>query len=83
MSEIEAEKLQAFRKRYNDLIGEGILQGLLSPTAQTSIPGLGIHAKGRNYLQDGGDYTQATGGEHEQTGGGGYTQSAPTKVSTS
>ena len=82
MSEIDVEKLQAFRKRYNDLIGEGILQGLIRPTTQTHIPGLGIHAKGRDYDQDGGDYTQATGGEHTQSGGGGYNQSAPPKVST-
>jgi hypothetical protein len=80
MSEVDVEKLQAFQKRYNDLIGEGIVEGLVSPATPIKLPGLGISAGGGNYDQDGGPYTQNTGGTHTQTGGGGYTQSAPPKI---
>lgn len=77
---IDIKKVQDFRKRYNDLIGQGIVEGLLSPSTPSTLPGLGIHAEGPDYEQDGGNYTQSTGGDHTQTGGGGYTQSPPPKV---
>jgi len=79
MSRIDTEKLEAFRKRYSDVVGEGIREGLLS-SGTISLPGIGLSAGGGNYDQDGGSYTQNTGGTHTQSGGGGYTQSPPPKV---
>ena len=79
MSKIDPEKLEAFRNRYGDVVGEGIREGLLRP-GTVSLPGIGLTAGGGNYDQDGGPYTQSTGGTHAQTGGGGYTQSAPPKI---
>lgn len=78
MRKIDREKLVAFRKQYNDLIGRAIVEGLLNPSQVPDFPPIGIHAQDGNYIQDGGDYEQSTGGTHEQSGGGGYKQSPAT-----
>ncbi len=75
MADIDLKKVEAFRKQFNDVIGQAIVDGLLDPTQAPDVPGVGIHGKGGNYFQTGGDYTQSTGGEHRQSGGGGYAQS--------
>ncbi|MCR9122113.1 MAG: hypothetical protein NXH91_07545 [Phyllobacteriaceae bacterium] len=74
---IGAKRYAKLKERYDEFVGQAIVDKLVEPDMLSSFPPLGLHAKGPDYEQDGGDYEQATGGEHTQTGGGSYKQSVP------
>ncbi|WP_018861292.1 hypothetical protein [Thioalkalivibrio sp. ALJ3] len=74
----DPRKQEAFQKRYQDFIGQSIIDGLLRPEI---LPGIGDllqnHGQGGNYRQSGGgSYSQSGGGDYSQSGGGDYTQSS-------
>ena len=52
------------------LIGQAIIDGLLSPSAIIGVTQL------TDYGQNGGNYTQRGGGDHRQGGNGDYNQAA-------
>jgi hypothetical protein len=51
------------------VIGQAIMEGILTP-------GEAIMAVQLNYTQQGGNYTQRGGGNYTQSGGGNYNQAA-------
>ena len=76
------DRFEEFQRRYQDLIGKSIIEGLLQPEV---LPGIGDllqnHGQGGNYRQSGGgDYTQTGGGDYSQSGGGSYTQTSDLPV---
>ncbi len=73
-----AERAAALRSELTAKIGQGIVDGLLTPReAAGMIAGVGgarSYSQNGDYWQDGGPYTQS-GGDHNQSGDGGYTKS--------
>lgn len=68
-------KRKAFRKQYNELIGQAIIDGLLDPDAMRGSTGpIASHAQNGNYTQTGGAYEQTNGGDHTQSDNYPYTQ---------
>lgn len=74
--EVPAEKLLQFRKEFDKIVGQAILDGLISPESIGPFKvGSWNHGQGGHYTQHGGgNYNQSGEGEHHQTGGGDYTQ---------
>ena len=68
------KRLKTLSMEGRKLIGQAIIDGLLTPTAVVGV------AETTNYSQSGGGYTQRGGGNHVQTGNGDYNQAAITNL---
>ena len=62
------KRLKTLSMEGRKLIGEAIINGLLSPTGVIAV------AATTDYTQSGGGYTQRGGGNHVQGGNGDYNQ---------
>jgi hypothetical protein len=64
------KRLKTLSVEGRKLIGQAIIDGLLTPTAVVGL------VAATDYSQSGGGYTQRGGGNHVQTGDGDYNQPA-------
>jgi len=66
----DSKQLKTMSTEGRRLIGQAIIDGLLSPSAIIGTVAM------QDYGQNGGNYTQRGGGDHRQGGNGDYNQAA-------